>query len=112
MRAVELDERSRTQRRHAAAAGAALLQAGTATGYAALGWDAVPKGDRLELDAHDPALVGADPENPEDAIVFSATPRAVRHLTVAEIPVVRDGRHAQLERARAGYLGALRRLEF
>jgi formiminoglutamate deiminase len=112
LRAVELDERSRTLRRHAAADGAALLAGGTAHGYAALGWDHIPEGDELVLDGTDPALVGADPARLADGVVFGATARAVRGMRVGDRPVISHGAHPGLPAARKAYLEVLRELDF
>lgn len=97
-RALELDERLRTRTRgHWTAA--ALLQAATVSGHAALGWDgagtieagAFADLTTIALDsvrtAGPPARLGAE------TAVFAATAADVRHTVVAGRHVVRDGVH-------------------
>jgi len=97
-RAVELDERLRTEQRgHFSAA--ELLTAATATGHAAIGW---PDAGRIEPGA--PAdLVTVGLANvrlagtlPGPEVVFAATAADVRHVVVSGREVVRDGRHLLL----------------
>ena len=92
IRAVELDERSRTQQRHAAMDGAALLTAATSNGYAAIG-QALNQGDAVALARMDPALVGASTANLTDAVIFGAVLRAVERVTVNGRTIVEQGRH-------------------
>ena len=75
-----------------------------------LGWDLVACDDHVVLDATDASLVGARPDRLADAIVFGASPRSVRDVTVAGAPVVRAGRHVRYDAARAGFERALGRL--
>jgi len=90
-RAIELDDRSRAEARHVAAEAPALLRAASDEGYAAIGMDGTPAEDRVELAADDAALAGADDALLPDAVVFGASPRAVRDVTVGGRSVVRDG---------------------
>ena len=111
-RAIELDERTRAEARHVAADADALLSAMGADGYEAIGWDGRETDDEVHLDALDPALVGtsASPEGLADAVVWGASPRAVRTVRVAGRTIVENGRHVREAEARRGYLAALRRL--
>lgn len=86
LRALELDERVRTESRHAFADGTELLRWGTDP--TALG--CARSNDTIELDAHDPALCGAD-DSIDDAVLFAATGRAVRAVHVAGKTIVHDG---------------------
>jgi formiminoglutamate deiminase len=102
-RAIELDERPRTNARTVALDADQLTRALTANAYAALGWTG-DEGDGVTLDANDPALVGASPSRLSDAVIFGAGPRAVRDVIVAGNRIVEDGRHAGLERARDAFV--------
>lgn len=99
-RAVELDERLRTQvRGHWTAA--ALLRAATVDGHASLGW---PEGGRIEAGSladlvtvalDSPRTAGPPPlALGAEVAVFAATSADVRHTVVGGRHVVRDGRHA------------------
>jgi formiminoglutamate deiminase len=101
-RAIELDERLATGVRghHRPAA---LLDAATAGGYAALGW---PQGGRIAPGA--PAdlvtvgldsvrLAGTRAEDAVAAVVFAGAPADVTDVMVAGRAVVREGRHATLD---------------
>ena len=90
-RAVELDERTRAEGRVVAAEASALLRAATADGYAALGLDGREAEDEIVLDAHDPALAGAQPDTLDESVVFGAGARAVREVKVAGRDVVHEG---------------------
>lgn len=107
-RAVELDERSRTESRGVAADATALLAASTREGYASIGQSA--EGDQVILDATSPELVGADPAQLDDAVIFAASPRAVREVWVSGERIVEDGRHVHYAEARNAYEAALERL--
>jgi formiminoglutamate deiminase len=98
-RAVELDERLRTERRgHFDAA--ELLRAASAAGHAALGWadaGAIAVGRRADLvtvrlDSVRTAGVGPGP-----AIVFAAGAPDVSHVVVDGRIVVRDGVHQTID---------------
>ena len=88
---MELDERTRAEGRVVAAEASALLRAATADGYAALGLDGREAEDEIVLDAHDPALAGAQPDTLDESVVFGAGARAVREVKVAGRDVVHEG---------------------
>ena len=111
IRAVELDERSRREVRHAAAEGRDLLDAATRQGYAACGLGAQWKEDRIHLDGNDPSIAAIDPDCAPDAIVFGATPRAVKSVVVAGRQIIAEGRHAQYDETLELYRKSLRKLE-
>jgi formiminoglutamate deiminase len=109
-RAVELDERLRSERRgHFAAA--EMLHAATSAGHAALGWSdagTIAPGGRADLVTvrlDTPRTAGVDPAG----IVFAATAADVAHVVVDGRTVVRDGRHVALDvpRALENAIGAL-----
>jgi cytosine/adenosine deaminase-related metal-dependent hydrolase len=114
-RAVELDERLRTERRgHWTAA--ELLRAATGDGHASLGW---PEAGRLEAGA--PAdfvtvaldtvrLAGAEPATLLESVVFAASAADVRHVVVAGRTVVAEGRHALVDDVPAALHAAIRRV--
>jgi formiminoglutamate deiminase len=97
-RAVELDERLRTEERgHFTAA--QLLTAATQVGNAALGW---PEAGRLAVGAladfvtvslDSVRLAGTRPADAPAAVVFGATAADVRHVVASGREVVRDGHH-------------------
>ena len=111
VRAVELDERSRLERRHAAAEGRDLLDAATRQGYAACGLEAQWKEDRIHLDGNDPSIAAIDPDLAPDGILFGATPRAVKSVVVAGRQIIAEGRHAQYEETLKLYRKSLRKME-
>jgi formiminoglutamate deiminase len=96
-RAVELDQRLVTERRgHHRPAD--LLQAATAAGMDALGWDAgrLEPGrlaDLVTVGLDSPRLAGARPAEAADQLVFAATAADVRQVVVGGRRVVEDGRH-------------------
>jgi len=106
-RAVELDDRSRSEARHVAAEAPALLHGATHGGYAAIGMAEACAEDRVVLDARDPSLAGAEDALLDDAVVFGASPRAVAEVDVAGQPVVRDGVHRDYDAIREAYERAL-----
>lgn len=110
LRSIELDERVRTESRVASASPSDILRAGTANGYASLGWTGAEAEDRVILDARDAALLGASDALLDDAVVFSAGPRAVREVWVGGRLIVEGGRHVRAPEFREGYLGALTKL--
>jgi formiminoglutamate deiminase len=110
LRAVELDERSRTEQRLAAAGGPELLEMGTRAGYRAIGQADAWQADAVWLRADDPALTGIDDQALADGVIFGATPRAVDRVLVAGRPIVEDGVHSQSGKWEGSYLGALRQL--
>lgn len=109
-RAMELDERSRTESRHAALDGRALLRALAADGYASIGWTGAERTDRVILDRRDPGIDLLDGDDPVEATLWTATSRAVREVSVAGRTIVKDGRHIDYDAARARYESTLRRL--
>lgn len=109
-RAIELDDRSRAEARHVAAEAPALLTAASAAGYAAIGMTGADAHDRVELDAGDPALAGAADDLCDDAVVFAASPRAVRSVQVAGKAIVTGGQLAGYGDIRRAYERAVARL--
>ncbi len=104
LRSVELDERTRTQARTRLDA-TQLLAAGTTAGAEAIGFDALD--DHVELDGSDPALAGAEGADPDDMVVFAATPRSVRRVQVAGRELVVDGNMEGLPELCAAYQAVL-----
>ena len=92
---MELDERSRLEIRHAAAEAPSLLDGATRIGYAACGFDSRWVEDHVALDPDDPSIAAIDPGHAPDAILFGATPRAVKSVIVAGKQIIAEGRHAQ-----------------
>ncbi len=99
-RAVELDERLATERRglHPPER---LLEAATAGGMRALGWDAgrLEPGrlaDFITVDLDSPRLAGLRPSDAAAHAVFAATAADVRTVVVGGEPVVVDGQHLAL----------------
>ena len=96
-RAVELDERLATERRgHHRPSD--LLAAATASGMAALGWDAgrLAPGQLADLVAvglTSPRLAGTRPADAVDHLVFAATAADVTSVVVSGRQVVADGQH-------------------
>lgn len=111
IRAVELDERSRLERRHATAEGRDLLDAATRQGYAACGLEASWREDHVHLNPDDPSIAAIDPDCAPDAILFGATPRAVKSVVVAGRQIIADGRHAQYEETLELYRKSLKKLQ-
>jgi formiminoglutamate deiminase len=111
-RAVELDERLRTEERGHWTAGE-LLRAATSDGHAALGW---PEAGRLAPGAladfvtvalNTPRLAGTRRATVAESVVFAATSADVRHLVVGGREVVRDGVHLLIGDVAAAYERAL-----
>lgn len=111
VRAVELDERSRLEKRHAAAEAPVLLDAATRQGYAACGLGESWRDDHVQLDPDDPSIAAIDPDLAPDAILFGATPRAVKSVVVAGRQIIEEGRQAQYEETLELYRKSLRKLE-
>src|SRR5262249_7798567 len=101
-RAVELNERLRTEHRgHFSPAD--LLGAATEAGHRALGWpDAgrIAPGYRAELVTINRDSVRTPGACPLAAAVFAATAADVTHVFVDGVPVVTDGHHRSLDVAR------------
>jgi len=100
-RAVELDERLRTEQRgHWTAA--ALLHAATAAGQAAIGWPHAGRiatgapADLVTVGLDSIRLAGTRADTAAASLVFAATAADVRHVTVSGREVVRDGEHLLL----------------
>jgi formiminoglutamate deiminase len=97
-RAVELDERLRTEVRGHWTAGE-LLQAATMAGHASLGWPEaglIAPGafaDLVVINTESVRLAGWQPATAAEAVVFAATAADVRQVVVSGRDVVRDGRH-------------------
>ncbi len=94
-RAVELDERLRTERRGQFSA-AELLHAATLAGHRALGWDdagAIAVGARADLVTVRLDTVRTAGVTPGPAIVFAAGAADVSHVVVDGRAVVVDGEH-------------------
>jgi formiminoglutamate deiminase len=89
-RAIELDERTRTESRCAALDGDALVRAMTEHGYAAIGMPGRHAEDRVEL-GPDPSVAGASEATLADAVVFGAATRAVKTVRVGGRVLVEDG---------------------
>jgi formiminoglutamate deiminase len=98
-RAVELDERLRTERRgHFSPA--ELLRAASVTGHAALGWDdagLIAPGARADLVTVRLDSVRTAGVSPGPAVVFAAGAADVSHVVVDGRTVVRDGVHASVD---------------
>jgi formiminoglutamate deiminase len=101
-RAVELDERLRTERRGHWRADE-LLHAATAAGHAALGW---PEAGKLEVGAladfttvalDTVRLAGVTADHAAESVIFAATAADVRHVVVGGRFTVRDHRHELIE---------------
>ena len=101
-RAVELDERLRTERRgHWTAAD--LMRAATSDGHASLGW---PDAGRLEVGGladfvtvslDSVRLAGAQEATLLESIVFAATAADVRDVVAGGRRVVAEGEHTQVD---------------
>jgi formiminoglutamate deiminase len=98
-RAVELDERLRTERRgHFTAE--ELLTSATVTGHEALGWtDAgrIAPGCRADLVTVDLDSVRTTGAEPLAAAVFAATAADVTHVVIDGRPIVADHHHTTLD---------------
>lgn len=108
IRAVEMDERSRTETR-AVAEGPELLQMATLNGYEAIGIGEFGKSDAVRLDATEASLAGSDHELLDDAIIFGGTPRAVGEVEVGGESLVKGGHHVKYDEARCAYEQTLRK---
>jgi formiminoglutamate deiminase len=110
IRAVELDDRSRTEARQVAAEAPALLRAATQAGYQAIGLGDGWQEDTVYLNAADASLAGSADELLTDAVIFGATPRAVDEVTIGGQTVVNDGIHLRYAEALRGYETTLHKL--
>lgn len=111
LRAVELDERSRTEARHVAASASQLLLAGTRFGYEAIGLDDVWSEDKVYLKANDPSIALVSDDLLADGIIFGATPRAVDKVVVAGQTLVDNGHHLHYQPAYETYQKTLHKLD-
>ncbi len=107
-RAIELDERSRRELRHAALDADVLMGIASREGYCALGLEEHLAEDHVALDAKDAALAGAD--DLADAVLWGASPRAVREVVVAGRRIVEDGVLPNYEIIREAYERTLKSL--
>ena len=105
-RAIELDERVRAEARTVAAEATLLLEAASSGGYAAIGMGGLESLDRVVLDARDAALAGAT-SDADDAVLWAASPRAVREVYVGAERIVEGGVHRGYDAARIAYEKAL-----
>jgi formiminoglutamate deiminase len=110
IRAVELDDRSRTEARHVVAEAPELLRAATQSGYQAIGLPDAWRADRVYLRARDPAIALVDDKLLPDAVIFGATPRAVADVVVNGQTIVKDGVHLRYDAAFLAYETTLRKL--
>jgi formiminoglutamate deiminase len=101
-RAVELDERLRSEKRgHWTAAG--LLTAATVDGHRALGWTAAGRlapgaiADLVTVSVDSVRLAGAEPATLLESVVFAAQSGDVRDVVVGGRHVVADGRHTMID---------------
>jgi formiminoglutamate deiminase len=101
-RAIELDERLRSERRgHFTAA--ELLRAATEGGHAALGWSEAGRiepgapADLVTVGLDSVRLAGAEPHALLESVLFTAAPADVREVLVGGRRVVADGRHATID---------------
>lgn len=108
IRAVELDERSRTEKRTVAAEAPELLEMAIQNGFEAIGMPDAWQKDKVNT--HDAALADADDHFLVDAIVFGATSRIVNEVTIDEKKVVNEGIHVHYEEALQGYKQTLKKL--
>lgn len=100
-RAMELNERLRTERRgHWSAAG--LLRAATSDGHASLGWSEAGRispgalADLTTVSLRSVRLSGWDSETLLESVVFAASAQDVTDVVVGGRQVVADGRHLLL----------------
>jgi formiminoglutamate deiminase len=97
-RAVELNERLRTEVRGHWTAGE-LLQAATAAGHATLGWPEaglIAPGafaDLVVINTDSVRLAGWQPGTAAETVVFAATAADVRQVVVSGRDIVRNGKH-------------------
>lgn len=105
-RAVELDERTRLERR-AVFEAPELVEAASKEGYAAIGLDGLEREDRVTLDPRAAPLLGLDPATLDDAVIFAATPACVDEVVVAGETIVSGGQHVRLVESRDTFVRAL-----
>jgi len=112
-RAVELDERLRSEKRgHWTAA--QLLTAATADGHRALGWSTAGRiapgaaADLVTVSLDSVRLAGAEPETLLESVVFAAHAGDVRDVVVSGRQVVADGRHTMVDDVPAALHAAIK----
>jgi formiminoglutamate deiminase len=109
-RAVELDDRTRTLQRQVVGDGRFLLDVASRQGYAAIGLKDEWSTDEVALEPYDASIIGAPESSLEDAIIFGASPRAVRDVSVGPTTVVRAGGHPFIDIFSEAYLRTARDL--
>lgn len=107
IRAVELDDRVRVQKRIVAAEADGLLAIGTTNGLESIGQADAQGQDEVHLRRADAAFAGLSEERALDAALFVATPRSIDKVLVAGRPIVVDGVHLGYDAARRGFERAL-----
>ena len=110
VRAVELDERLRLEARHAVAEAPQLLEMATRLGYVACGMGSAWQQDQVTLLRNDLALTGLDDQHASDGVVFGASPRSVRSVTVGGEPIIENGEHFSLADIVIRYRETLKKL--
>ena len=98
LRALELDERVRTQKRTIFAQGTDLLHIGSQSGYAAIGFPGAEKEDRIELSLDDIALATIRSETLDDTIAFAGSGRAVCNVYVDKTQVLESGAISNMQK--------------
>ena len=101
-RAVELDERLRSQRRgiHPAAT---LMTMATSEGHRSLGWrdaGSIVTGNRADLvtiTLESVRTAGTVAANALESVVFAATAADITHVVIDGRTIVRDGRHTSID---------------
>lgn len=110
LRAIELDERTRTGKRHAGPSATDLLEIASRNGYLAIGFEGHEQADSVTLDANDAAFFGTPADALAEAVVHAGSSRAVREVRVAGSLLVENGKHRDRDDARSEYCKALERL--
>ncbi len=112
VRAIELDDRSRTEKRIVAAEADALLKIATTNGYAAIGMTDLADQDEVHLRAEDASLAAISESLLNDAVMFGANVRAVDKVFVGGRMIVDRGRHVKYDEAFRGYKASLKRMRW
>ena len=110
VRAIELDDRSRAEKRIVAAEADALLAIATTNGYAAIGMADVAGQDEVWLRADDASIAATNDDLLSDAVMFGANARAVDTVMVNGKTIVAGGRHVIYDEALRGYQTSLKRM--
>ncbi|MCG8604342.1 formimidoylglutamate deiminase [bacterium] len=111
IRAVELDERSRTEARTVAAEAPELMRMATIHGLEAIGMPNCSKNDQVHLAEMDPSLTHTYGDLWPDIVIFGAQPRAVNHVIVDEQLIVDEGTHLRYMEAHTGYSKSLQKID-